>query len=34
MPQPLRDNLEAIIARVRENRKTTLSGRSIAQLLG
>ena len=34
LPQPLRDNLEGLITRLRQNRATTLAGRSVVQLLG
>jgi DNA-binding IscR family transcriptional regulator len=34
LPEPMRDNLEALIARLRENRETTLAGRNVAHLLG
>jgi len=33
-PDSLRDNLGALVSRLRENRRTSLAGRSIVQLLG
>ena len=34
LPDTLRDNLGALVGRLRENRRTTLAGRSIIHLLG
>jgi membrane protein len=34
LPEPLRENLETLMGRLRDTRATTLAGRSIVQLLG
>jgi membrane protein len=34
LPEPLRENLQVLMARLRDNRATTLADRSIVQLLG
>jgi membrane protein len=34
LPEPLRENLEILLGRLRDTRSTTLAGRSIVQLLG